>query len=136
MNYYQVLGIEPTATKAEIKRAFREAAKELHPDHNPSPEAAKEFKRIKEAHDALLRGERPRETSSAKTATTTSTTQKPEQAKPQMSPEELRRIQELDELARQKPKRKSLFRRVKESNELRRHRRKIKTNEKRLRGEY
>ena len=32
-NYYDVLGVESDATQAEIKSAYRQRAKELHPDH-------------------------------------------------------------------------------------------------------
>ena len=34
MNYYDVLGIEKTATDAEIKSAYRMLAKKYHPDKN------------------------------------------------------------------------------------------------------
>ena len=51
------------------------------------------------------------------------------------TPEEIVRIQELDRLAYQKPKR-SLFKRVKESAEVRRHRKKIHTTNDRIIGKY
>ena len=54
MNNRDILGVGQHASHSEIKQAFRNAAKELHPDHSNSPEAAEAFARIKEAHDALL----------------------------------------------------------------------------------
>ena len=50
-DYYEVLGIEPTATEEEIKRAYRKLARELHPDVNP--EEGERFKVINEAHGVL-----------------------------------------------------------------------------------
>lgn len=52
-DYYEVLGVERTADEAEIKKAFRRKARELHPDVNPSPEAEAQFKEVATAYEAL-----------------------------------------------------------------------------------
>jgi DnaJ-class molecular chaperone len=142
MNHREVLGVSQSANAKEIKQAFRKAAKELHPDHSDSPEAAEAFARIKQAHDALLKDdETPRESvtatasaarASAATAQAAYTTPTP----PPLTDEEIAHIQELDNLARQTAKKKSFFRKSKESAELRSHKKKLKTNERRLRGLY
>ncbi|MEQ9449670.1 MAG: DnaJ domain-containing protein [Rhodospirillaceae bacterium] len=51
--YYVALGIEETADADAIKAAFRNKAKRLHPDFNPSPIAAKQFHRVHEAYETL-----------------------------------------------------------------------------------
>jgi len=48
---YRVLGIEPDASGSEIRKAFRERAKETHADAGGSSEA---FKRVKRAKEELL----------------------------------------------------------------------------------
>lgn len=54
-DYYESLGISRDADESEIKRAYRQKAKELHPDRNPENKAKAEeqFKRIAEAYEVL-----------------------------------------------------------------------------------
>jgi molecular chaperone DnaJ len=48
-----ILGVERTATDAEIKRAFRKLAQQWHPDVNTDPAAQEQFKEINEAYQVL-----------------------------------------------------------------------------------
>jgi curved DNA-binding protein len=53
-DYYKILGVEKSATKEEISKAFRKLAVKYHPDKNPNNKAAEEkFKEITEAHEVL-----------------------------------------------------------------------------------
>jgi molecular chaperone DnaJ len=53
-DYYKVLGVSDTATKAEITKAYRKLARKSHPDQNPGDTAAEErFKELSAAYDVL-----------------------------------------------------------------------------------
>jgi DnaJ-class molecular chaperone len=53
-NPYEVLGVAPKASSADIQKAYRKLAKKLHPDLNPGDKAAEEkFKEVAGAYDLL-----------------------------------------------------------------------------------
>lgn len=51
--YYAVMGLTPSATLDDIKKAYRNKAKQLHPDRNPSPNAEAEFIELQEAYEYI-----------------------------------------------------------------------------------
>jgi DnaJ-class molecular chaperone len=51
-DYYLVLGVDRTATESDIKRAFRELARQHHPDVNPQ-DGGEQFREINEAYAVL-----------------------------------------------------------------------------------
>lgn len=58
-DYYKVLGVSKTATKDEIKKAYRKLAQRYHPDANEGDSAAEtRFKEISEAHAILSNDEK------------------------------------------------------------------------------
>jgi molecular chaperone DnaJ len=53
-DYYAALGVPKSATAADIKKAYRKLARDLHPDKKPGDHAAEErFKEVSEAYDVL-----------------------------------------------------------------------------------
>ena len=52
-DYYKILGIDRSATEAQIKSAYRKLARQFHPDVNKSPDAVNKFKDINEAYEVL-----------------------------------------------------------------------------------
>lgn len=52
-DYYQILGVPKSSDTTTIKKAYHKLALKYHPDKNPSPQAAEQFKKISEAYDVL-----------------------------------------------------------------------------------
>lgn len=52
-DYYALLGVARDAAPEEIKRAYRQLARELHPDVNPDPAAQERFKSVTAAYEVL-----------------------------------------------------------------------------------
>ncbi len=52
-DYYQVLDVPRTASADEVKKAYRQLARQYHPDVNKSPDAEERFKEINEAYEVL-----------------------------------------------------------------------------------
>jgi molecular chaperone DnaJ len=57
-DYYEVLGVSKSASKDEIKDAYRKLALQYHPDRNKAPDAEEKFKEISEAYAVLSDSEK------------------------------------------------------------------------------
>jgi molecular chaperone DnaJ len=52
-DYYEILGVDRSATQEQIKQAYRRLALKWHPDRNPAPDATDRFKEVAEAYAVL-----------------------------------------------------------------------------------
>jgi curved DNA-binding protein len=59
-DYYDILGVKPDASEADIKAAYRKLARKYHPDKNKDAGAEEKFKAINEANEVLRDAEKRR----------------------------------------------------------------------------
>ena len=54
MSFYEILGVQETASPEEIKKAYRQLSLKYHPDKNPNdPSAVEKFQKVNEAYETL-----------------------------------------------------------------------------------
>jgi molecular chaperone DnaJ len=56
-DYYELLGVPRSASDADVKKAFRRLARELHPDVSDAPDAQERFREVVEAYEVLSKSE-------------------------------------------------------------------------------
>ncbi|HXH96140.1 MAG TPA: DnaJ domain-containing protein, partial [Gaiellaceae bacterium] len=56
-DYYELLGVPRGASEADVKKAFRRLARELHPDVSDAPDAQERFREVVEAYEVLSKAE-------------------------------------------------------------------------------
>ncbi|TAL86211.1 MAG: J domain-containing protein [Rhodanobacter sp.] len=59
-DYYDILGVKPDASEAEVKAAYRKLARKYHPDKNKDAGAEEKFKAANEAQEVLMDAEKRR----------------------------------------------------------------------------
>ena len=57
-DYYKVLGVDPEASKKDIKTAYRKLARKYHPDVSDNHQAEDKFKEVSEAYEVLKNAEK------------------------------------------------------------------------------
>jgi hypothetical protein len=71
-NYYARLGVEASASQEEIRAAYRQRARETHPDRNPDdPRAAERFRKVQAAYRVLRDPEQRAQYDRARTSSST-----------------------------------------------------------------
>lgn len=53
MDFYKILNVSPNASESEIKKSYRALSYKFHPDKNPDPSVAEQYKLINEAYETL-----------------------------------------------------------------------------------
>lgn len=53
IDYYKIMGLSPSSSQEQIRNAFRDLAKKLHPDVNNSPNANEQFRILFESYEIL-----------------------------------------------------------------------------------